>query len=275
MLFANQKIPHSGRIVAMTFAALLLTLLTGSALGGCGGVTGVAPSSSNQSQTPQFDSNSPTPPLLPTEQPTIPPPLPHPEQTAPIIPTPAPTLPPTLPPPPPTFTPYPTFTPLPTPTPAVPILLTDPVAEPKEHGNGHEWFASTGHAIRGTFLEYWKNNGEASQFGYPLTEEFVEVTSADPDNKQLKYQSIQYFEHALFTSQANPPKNEEKVTEVQAQTPTAVQTRVNVEVQSGISGKQMLQQNGYATGRYPLYGYASDFSWLSGKMDFHMEPTCL
>src|SRR5687767_3086184 len=191
MLFPNYKVHHLRRVRAMALGGLALLVLSGYVLGGCAGVTDVAPSS--QVQTPIAHDQSSTPVTLPTEQPTAPRLLPSPEQTAPIIPTPEPTFEPTLPPPPPTFTPYPTFTRLPTPTPAAPILLTDPVAEPKENENGGQWFASTGHTIHGIFLDYWNTHGEMGQFGVPLTEEFVEARG--PDHKPV---SVQYFERSIF-----------------------------------------------------------------------------
>src|SRR5438105_836289 len=46
-----------------------------------------------------------------------------------------------------------------------PILLTDPVPDPKQQGV--VWFAPTGHTLRGAFLDYWQKNGGLAQFGYP------------------------------------------------------------------------------------------------------------
>jgi hypothetical protein len=154
---------------------------------------------------------------------------------------------------------------MPTPTPAPPILLTDPVPQPNlsEQGDEIEWFASTGHTIHGAFLDHWNKNGEAAQFGYPLTEEFVEVTSSDPSNNQLKYEAIQYFEHAIFTLSA---ENRESI---------ADGSGTQVQVQTGLTGGQVLLQNGYASGSYSQYGYASDYSWISGEMELYVEPSCL
>ncbi len=243
MQSANHNIPHPGRVIALGLAALVLLLLSGYALGGCAGALGVVPSSQGQNKTPTPGATDPTPPLLPTPQPTSPLP-PRPEPTGPRIPTPAPTLEPTLPPPPPSPTPLPTSPPLPTLTVGPTILLTRPLPDPKQAGV--EWFASTGHTLRGAFLEYWSKNGGLEQFGYPLTEEFVEITG--PDNKQEI--ATQYFEHAIFTRDA-----EEQNSETQS-----------VKVQLVISGREELQQTGYANGRYPLYGYATDYSWLSGQL---------
>lgn len=297
MLISNHKISQPDRGMALTLVGLLSILLTGYVLGGCGGVLSVAPSALEQVQTSTPGATDPTPPRIPTPistfplppgpeptGPRIPPPLstfPRPEPTGPRIPTPEPTLEPTLP---PSSTPRPTRPPstrTPTPTLATLILLTDPVPQPNpnEQGVGVEWFAATGHTLRGAFLDHWTMNGAAAQFGYPLTEEFVEVTSTDPDNNQLKYQAIQYFEHALFTREAEPPESKEEGSKVQtptqAQTGAQAQLEATVEAQLGISGIQMLQQNGYATGRYPLFGYASDFSWLSGEMEYHKGGLCM
>ncbi|NJN15009.1 MAG: hypothetical protein HC822_01200 [Oscillochloris sp.] len=66
-----------------------------------------------------------------------------------------------------------------------------PVADPKLPGV--RYFAETAHTLRGTFLRYWENNGGLERFGYPLTEEFAEVNSADG-----KTYTVQYFERARF-----------------------------------------------------------------------------
>lgn len=75
---------------------------------------------------------------------------------------------------------------------AAPILLTGPVADP--HQAGVQWFAPTGHTLRGSFLHFWTNNGGLAQFGYPLTEEFVE-----PVGEMGKLPLVvQYFERNRF-----------------------------------------------------------------------------
>ena len=72
-----------------------------------------------------------------------------------------------------------------------PILLTDAVPDPKQQGV--EWFASTGHTLRGSFLEYWHKHGGLAQFGYPLTEEFAEPLG--PEGALIV---VQYFERNRF-----------------------------------------------------------------------------
>ena len=85
----------------------------------------------------------------------------------------------------------PISTPTPTPQPTKPILLTDPVPDPKQEGV--RWFSATGHTLRGEFLDYWTRYGGLEQFGYPLTEEFFEEVG--PENKQYR---VQYFERNRF-----------------------------------------------------------------------------
>ncbi len=87
-------------------------------------------------------------------------------------------------------TPTPQSTPTPTPR---PILLVDPVPDP--HQAGVQWFAPTGHTLRGTFLDYWTKYGGLAQFGYPLTEEFVEPGSAE---SKMVTVTVQYFERNRF-----------------------------------------------------------------------------
>lgn len=56
-----------------------------------------------------------------------------------------------------------------------------------------EYYTDTGHTLRGTFLQYWRDNGGLAVFGYPLTEEFEEVS---PTNGQIY--TVQYFERNRF-----------------------------------------------------------------------------
>ena len=66
------------------------------------------------------------------------------------------------------------------------------VADP--HQDGVVYFAATGHTLRGDFLAYWTQYGGLAQFGYPITEEFVE-----PGGPTLNApQPVQYFERARF-----------------------------------------------------------------------------
>jgi|GEM_PF-5992876 len=58
---------------------------------------------------------------------------------------------------------------------------------------GSVLFKETGHRVGGKFLKYWQEHGALAQQGYPLSEEFTEVS--DLDGKRYK---VQYFERAVF-----------------------------------------------------------------------------
>ena len=55
------------------------------------------------------------------------------------------------------------------------------------------FFEPTRHTLRGSFLAYWTAAGGLPVFGFPLTEEFVEVNPADG-----KPYRVQYFERNRF-----------------------------------------------------------------------------
>jgi hypothetical protein len=59
--------------------------------------------------------------------------------------------------------------------------------------NEGEYFAATGHRLRGSFAQYWHANGGLERFGYPLTDEIIE-----PDTVTGKPRVVQYFERARF-----------------------------------------------------------------------------
>lgn len=71
------------------------------------------------------------------------------------------------------------------------VLPTDPVPDPKQAGV--QYFASTGHTLRGSFFDYWQRNGGLKQQGYPISEEMSERSDADD-----KLYTVQYFERAVF-----------------------------------------------------------------------------
>jgi len=68
---------------------------------------------------------------------------------------------------------------------------TDRVPDP--HQAGVQYFAPTGHTLRGPILAYWQRYGGLTQFGYPITEQFVE---AGP-TAHLPY-TVQYFQRTRF-----------------------------------------------------------------------------
>jgi hypothetical protein len=55
------------------------------------------------------------------------------------------------------------------------------------------YFPETQHYVKGVFLKYWQEHGGLAQQGYPLTEEFREVSKSDG-----KEYTVQYFERAVF-----------------------------------------------------------------------------
>ncbi|HEX8217910.1 MAG TPA: PQQ-binding-like beta-propeller repeat protein [Chloroflexia bacterium] len=54
-------------------------------------------------------------------------------------------------------------------------------------------FPETGHRLGGRFLEYWQTHGGLAQQGYPISDEFREVSAVDG-----KEYTVQYFERAVF-----------------------------------------------------------------------------
>lgn len=56
----------------------------------------------------------------------------------------------------------------------------------------HRYFATTGHSLNFGFKAYWEQNGGIAQFGYPISEEFLE-RGADG-----LVRTVQYFERARF-----------------------------------------------------------------------------
>lgn len=58
---------------------------------------------------------------------------------------------------------------------------------------GGQYFAETGHWVGGAFLAYWQSHGGVAQQGFPLSDEFTEVSPLN--GKSYK---VQYFERAVF-----------------------------------------------------------------------------
>jgi hypothetical protein len=54
-------------------------------------------------------------------------------------------------------------------------------------------FPETGKTITGRFMEYWQTHGGLAQQGYPISDEFPEVSTVDG-----KTYTVQYFERAVF-----------------------------------------------------------------------------
>jgi hypothetical protein len=68
--------------------------------------------------------------------------------------------------------------------------------EPLALGESSEeriYFPETGHTLAYGFLNFWRSNGGLATFGYPISEEFTEVSRDDG-----KPYTVQYFERARF-----------------------------------------------------------------------------
>jgi glucose/arabinose dehydrogenase len=59
--------------------------------------------------------------------------------------------------------------------------------------DGSVLFAETGHRAGGRFLQYWQEHGGLAQQGYPISDEFTEIS----DLNGQPY-TVQYFERAVF-----------------------------------------------------------------------------
>lgn len=68
---------------------------------------------------------------------------------------------------------------------------------------GSVLFAQTGHRVGGAFLAYWQSHGGLAQQGYPVSDEFTEMSDLDG-----KPYMVQYFERAVFEFHPeNPPES--------------------------------------------------------------------
>ncbi|HEX8600042.1 MAG TPA: hypothetical protein VF952_16190 [Chloroflexia bacterium] len=54
-------------------------------------------------------------------------------------------------------------------------------------------FPETGKAVCGRFLEHWQENGGVAQHGYPISDEFQEISELNGQTY-----TVQYFERAVF-----------------------------------------------------------------------------
>ncbi len=67
------------------------------------------------------------------------------------------------------------------------------IDKPSDVGATKLWFPETRHTISGKVLEYWNKYGGLQQFGFPISEQFAEVSAADG-----KTYTVQYFERNRF-----------------------------------------------------------------------------
>lgn len=64
---------------------------------------------------------------------------------------------------------------------------------PVPNSDAKVYFAETGHTLANSFLRYWQANGGLAVFGFPISEEFTEISKID--NKPY---TVQYFERNRF-----------------------------------------------------------------------------
>jgi hypothetical protein len=69
---------------------------------------------------------------------------------------------------------------------------------PFESTADRAYFVETGHMVKEAFLGYWHKEGGLSLFGYPISEELPEISSADG-----KVYTVQYFERARFRARSS------------------------------------------------------------------------
>ena len=62
------------------------------------------------------------------------------------------------------------------------------------------YFGPVGHTLKGPFLKFWQSHGELAIFGYPVSEEFAEVSQTDG-----KTYTVQYFERNRFELHPESP----------------------------------------------------------------------
>jgi peptide/nickel transport system substrate-binding protein len=72
-----------------------------------------------------------------------------------------------------------------------PFLGIDPPAD--VDNKTKVWFQETRHSISGKILEYWNRFGALKQFGFPLSEQFSEISATDG-----RTYTVQYFERNRF-----------------------------------------------------------------------------
>src|SRR5207237_1342394 len=67
------------------------------------------------------------------------------------------------------------------------------VAVDKPSDTSITWFQETKHTLKGKIKEYWDKYGGLKQFGFPLSEQFDEISATDG-----KTYTVQYFERNRF-----------------------------------------------------------------------------
>lgn len=71
--------------------------------------------------------------------------------------------------------------------------LVAPTNQVAQAATDSQFFAQTGHTVSGKFLDYWRNNGGLSAFGYPISDPQME-----PDAESGQAYLTQWFERNSF-----------------------------------------------------------------------------
>jgi hypothetical protein len=71
--------------------------------------------------------------------------------------------------------------------------LVAPTSQVAQAAADSQFFPQTGHTVSGKFLDYWRNNGGLSAFGYPITDAMME-----PDAENGQTYLTQWFERNSF-----------------------------------------------------------------------------
>jgi hypothetical protein len=114
------------------------------------------------------------------------------------------------------------------------------------------YFPETGHSVVGKFLAYWDAHGGLAQFGYPISDEFAEVSDLDG-----KSYGVQYFERAEFE---HHPENQPPYDVLLAQLGTI---RYKQKYPNGVAGQQ-------ASTDHP-YTFAETGMTIGGKFRVYWE----
>ncbi|MGN6697229.1 MAG: hypothetical protein ACTHMR_03645 [Thermomicrobiales bacterium] len=112
------------------------------------------------------------------------------------------------------------------------------------------YFAETGHTLGGAFAQYREQNGGLPVYGYPLSEEFTEVSPSDG-----KPYTVQYFERARFEFHPEYAGSDH-------------------EVELGLLGQQAAQHAGLAGhGSFAaLYSHNLSLTWHRQMTDDWCDP---
>ena len=73
------------------------------------------------------------------------------------------------------------------------VLTWETFSTQAQTATGCQTFPQTGHNVCGRFLTYWRSHGGLAQQGYPISDEFTEVSPLDG-----KPYRVQYFERSIF-----------------------------------------------------------------------------